>query len=342
MPFAGCRTGCVILFGSATHLKNGAMWAMCRTALGEELTLSLGADQQENTSGFCTKVLMDMQKFLVCTMMMDCRAVVQGAAPVHNLSAEQVSDIKIVLANTSSSSPRCTLLLRSSSRLKTAVEIVCFDAVCQVCALNMTGWVSVFNFPCQGRPNVWPYGSDCSSLVLSNSDSGDWTDALVKGSVSEHSCQDPLDSCPRRVQTRFDGGESQVRMHSAFWQVAGVDFCNFSSKSKAWWVGAAPETDLHLRPSCWCHQACQGFKWQGSSWQRRGITKDDGSVACHAFGVPWQGVRDGAIHQGDRVLMAQYRWLQAGAHVCISGMFLQSSHCRPGLLVMGVFHWYGF
>lgn len=100
----------------------------CRTTLGEELTLTLVDESMENKSGLCTKVLLDMQKFLVCLLMMEIRVVGSGNAPLHSLSAEQVSQIKMVLANSSASTPRCTLLLRSCGRLKTAVEIVHFDS----------------------------------------------------------------------------------------------------------------------------------------------------------------------------------------------------------------------
>lgn len=100
----------------------------CRTTLGEELTLTLVDESMENKSGLCTKVLLDMQKFLVCLLMMEIRVVGSGNAPLHSLSAEQVSQIKMVLANSSASTPRCTLLLRSCGRLKTAVGSVHFDS----------------------------------------------------------------------------------------------------------------------------------------------------------------------------------------------------------------------
>lgn len=87
-----------------------------RTSLGDELTLTIADEQLQNKAGLCTKVLMDMQRLLACLLMVD-----DLAAGSHALSQQMIHGIKTIVSNGLSCSPRCSLLIRTSTRLKTGV-----------------------------------------------------------------------------------------------------------------------------------------------------------------------------------------------------------------------------
>ena len=95
-------------------MATSPVWSFSSQTFASKLTVDIPGDScAKNESGFSTKVLLDIQKFLACSML----SAREGL--YHGMDQKLIGELKVIVANGSASSPRALLALRTSTTLKT-------------------------------------------------------------------------------------------------------------------------------------------------------------------------------------------------------------------------------